>query len=435
MGRVYKWTFFFYIAFISVVAPQSSSFVVGIIHVPLNYLMMLGLVLFAVPMMLHKAKRKQALKLWNCLALFFFITIVTVPFTNYSFDKQYIFYPLFMTFLSIAFAYAYSKISVDEHVDWKHMVTQFSIMLTGIYVLYASWFFLNLTGTGIIDRLKGPIGGAATIHFIMIPTLAVHLGNVMRRYKLSISVSCAILTGASLLMTGSRGAVLCAALFMTLFVLRKASMAKTFLAVVLVFITVSLGSQYIKMDRLKSFEDSARSQTMDITFSFLKESTPTVLLGKGYGGLFPWYIYDSVDSPFDRDSYENLVPTKYGYMLYHPHSLFLQAVGEFGIMGGLLFAAFLFMIVREYLWSRKDDDPLRPYLLMGIVASLPSVFFDLYIFKNWEVSTIWLFFLFVAFSRRQLSFSLNENPLPKYQKHKLPMGRVRRNEEKMVAEL
>lgn len=402
IGSLYRSIFLGFLFFISLVAPYRNPIEIGIVNTSINYIVLLIVLTLAVPLLFYKGSR-SASSVYKAFFILIIWALVTTLNKQFLFDDQFILFPLIMTFLILTVAYLFSRLTLFKTVDWVNMVTILSCFLTLVFVLYAYWFaFEFYTTYGVIERLKGPLGGAAVIHLIMFPVLAVHVSNLLRKKNRKISLVFATLTLICIYLTGSRAAIVCLGAFIFLFVVKRASAKKILITLCLTILFVGIAFATMPSEsRYEGFlEDSARSSTIEVGIDFWMQNPMTFMFGNGYGTVWPWFIYDTVDSPFPDFGYYNTVYTEFGSMLYHPHSLLLAVGVELGVVGLLIILYIAKIIVKEFRMSLKETDEFRSHLFIGVVSAIPSFLFDLFIFKNWEVSLIWVFFLFVALSSR-----------------------------------
>ena len=114
------------------------------------------------------------------------------------------------------------------------------------------------------------------------------------------------------------------------------------------------------------------------------------VVGLGYGSIWPWYSLEWLpQGPEDSPMYFREM--EYGFTLYHPHSTLILFACEGGAIGCVLFLLLVPLALRRWLWARKASRGF--YLWSGIMASLTSLLFDLFIVKNFKVTMIWWIFV------------------------------------------
>jgi hypothetical protein len=123
-----------------------------------------------------------------------------------------------------------------------------------------------------------------------------------------------------------------------------------------------------------------------------------LLAGQGYASIWPWYRRDALRTESIALG-DNLVLTGFGPSLYHPHSTLLELLVEFGLAG---LAWLVFLIVRICRLPFIADASSGWHVFsLALVVSLLSFGFDLFIFKEVRVNSIWWLFLCAAFQLRR----------------------------------
>lgn len=344
------------------------------------------------PVLLTKRENnKSAFFVFVC---FLFIAMWALFSMTWSdvFLKEDQYFVLLMTISTIFLAYIASNMTFRVNIKWENVVTRLALFLTFIFFVYG---VNNLLGTDTtntlgINRLKGYLGGAAVIHIIMLPVIAVHLANIRnKRNPHGISTIALILTVFSVFLTGSRAGVATMILMFLIIALRKLSLKKIIILISSSAIGYLILNSFMDLSRFTNFSDPARSATNENGMSIVFQDLQSFLFGQGFGDVWSWYRAEMLGYIHFGNNFD-------GYTLFHPHSLFLQIFVELGFVSLIPFLFILGVIIRKFFSLSKMSSTLQIYLLIAIVCTLPSTFTDLYIFRNWESSFIWLTFLFIA---------------------------------------
>ena len=291
--------------------------------------------------------------------------------------------------------------------DVESFLTRLTVCLSAVCLLYflESYFELGLRspeGRDVFDfgivRLRGPLFGSSVGHILIIPCLAVSLDRFTaresRRARLFWLVSLMVLL-MSCLCLGSRAAIICLCCFALSLILTAKG-----LAIKLLYGSVlsALGAMSLIMvfsrasiDRLGSFEDSARSNTYEAAFRIFSSSWQNCLVGSGYGSIWPWYLTDMLDG--GPEAYSGYISsTPFGEMLYHPHSTLALVGAELGLPG-ILCALYCSLCIGVVLVKARH---VRSNLILalGIASSGLALLWDFFFFKNWALSSLWLMYVF-----------------------------------------
>lgn len=247
-----------------------------------------------------------------------------------------------------------------------------------------------------IPRVAGPLFASSTGYFILVPALAFAIQEFIhsatgRLFKFAVIFSLA-LTNIGL---GSRGGLVIIGTFLLLLVFFINNKKQVIVTVLLMIfaITAAAGLFFskVKIERFQSFEDASRSDTYLTSFQIIgNRSFEYNIPGSGYGSYWSWYIPDVEEvGAFNINGAS--ITTRFGTILYQPHSTFLLLIVELGTVG-LLFFLFLWNLLTRLLLKST----LYPIFACGVFASGLSMFFDCFIFKNAQVNIIWWIFLFGA---------------------------------------
>lgn len=318
-------------------------------------------------------------------------------------DTTAMLYTLILTFSG--FLLAYNLIAKRSDKSVRPFLWRLTVYLAVLGLIYSAESFFSLglrneisndaTDFGI-QRVRGPLFGSSTGYFILIPALAFSIqeiiqNRVQRLFKLSIVISLMI----TIISLGSRAGLLILCIFFVLLLFFTKDRKQRFFAVALMIIIATIAIILVfsqaNTDRITSLEDTARSSTYLTALEILKDRSVSLnIFGSGYGSYWHWYIPDIEDEKAVFD----FVKTRFGFMLYHPHSTLLLLVVELGVPG-LLYVFILFKILFQTLIRNLKGGP-EPIFTCGVAASGFSMFFDFFIFKSTQVNVLWWIFLFGA---------------------------------------
>lgn len=382
--------FFAFILLISLLPFERYYFSLLGIKVAYGYPLMLMLYAILIPM--HFKKLPSTLSADRSIKLLYFILLfafISTYWANHIVEYGYIFYQIILTFLTISIPYLLSKITNDKHIDYHKLISNFATLLTLISLIY----LVQSIGDGDASRMKGPLAGAALISVILIPTLAVHLHNVLHRKRMLISTLCVLLTTAAVFFTQSRAGLIMLILFIAVTILRKPTILRVLVIATLVAIFLISFSDDVSTERYESFEDESRSTMLETSLNWWKDSPTSIFFGNGYGSIWQWSAYQVGEVGGWIGPWKF---TEHGRIMYHAHSVFNQLVAELGLFGLIPFLILLLILFKEAWksWRRKEE--LRTNILIALICTLPTFHTDLMIFRNWGVSIVWLFFFFAA---------------------------------------
>jgi O-antigen ligase len=251
-----------------------------------------------------------------------------------------------------------------------------------------------------IVRVQGPLFGSSTGYFILVPALAFAIQESMqshtrRLFKLTVVMALTL----TIIGLGSRAALLIMGLFFLCLIFFMKNKKQAIIAAIMMIILISTATIIIysraSSDRIKSFEDTTRSDTYLTSFQIISHrNTELNITGSGYGSYWSWYLTDMDDMRVGAGNGAPVILVyPFGYLLYHPHSTFLLCVVELGIPG-LIYFSILWIVLVRLLRNRQGIE--SAIFNSGIFASGFSMFFDFFIFKGGQLSLIWWVYLFGA---------------------------------------
>jgi O-antigen ligase len=325
--------------------------------------------------------------------------LASLAWSSLKFDLSAIVYPLYMAWLSMSVAFIFTYAATFRGSDWEQTASRLAWVLTAIFLYYLYKYSLapgGIAGLGE-HRLRGRLGGAAVLHFIMLPVLAVHFANAIRKSgKMTALFSWAgvIVMVLLILLTGSRAGLLSMLILIaSLFFSARRSFLSYITVTALGFGTYMLVNSLFSLERLGSLEDTSRQLTYMTGWKYATSSWTALWFGNGYGSIWPWYAIETEKMLGIRSVMQN---TEWGSTLYHPHSLLLGLLSELGLVSVVAFAGMVIVLIRVHAKAKKQGERMRAYLSLGMLCTLPATFMDYYLFKSWDLAFIWWTFLFLA---------------------------------------
>ncbi|MDO4784056.1 MAG: O-antigen ligase family protein [Propionibacteriaceae bacterium] len=269
------------------------------------------------------------------------------------------------------------------------------------------------------NRLYSGLGGAAVMSVPLLIATAILLAGLRtterRRWLWGTGVAVGVVM---IVQTGSRAGLVTLAAYAALVVFDLLRSGRNRRRTVLVAVGVAAVTAVTlvsrpELHRLLLFSDPWRERNFFSAMSALTSSWWAPLIGQGHGSLWPWFFTESGQVPV---SYDDMAVSPWGPLLPAPHSVYLWALVELGIVG----LGLLLLVVGALLWSwwKAAPDSPRRILLAALVASLFSFATDTFLVSNFPASMLWWYLLFVGTSsvsgtaHRPPSPALPEAPAP-----------------------
>jgi O-Antigen ligase len=289
--------------------------------------------------------------------------------------------------------------------DVRSFLWRLVVALACVCCLYTAQSFFGLglrdasavaTADFGIDRVRGPLFESSTGYFLLIPAMAFALQeSLARRVKPLYGFACVFCLALATIGLGSRAGLMLFGVFIVSCIWAAKGVTKiTALAVVLVIGAVggALIFTRAKTDRLQSQQTDARTQMHEAVAGIMLDRSPSELLaGSGLGSLWPWYLTETEGGDLYSDG-RYVRHTRYGILLYHPHSTILDLVVEMGLPG-LLFLLFLLAALSTALRRAFRTGESRIFAA-GVVVSLASIAFDLFLVRRPTRDAVWWLFVF-----------------------------------------
>ena len=226
---------------------------------------------------------------------------------------------------------------------------------------------------------------------------------VHRKYII-INIAVTLVLLVTILGLGSRsGVFFIAVFFIAIMILPKGAqgfqLSSLMMSLALIIMLASAATfvySRANADRLTSLEDESREITHQVSWQIISNRRlEDNLFGTGYGSTWRWYLQESDYRDVPRDeqasNVDRSVWTRFGRLLYHPHSVLLLAAVEMGF-GGLI--SFTVLMLGVFIMAIQGIR-LRTLSVLGcgIFMSSTLMFFDLFLFKTPEMNAFWWIFL------------------------------------------
>lgn len=254
-----------------------------------------------------------------------------------------------------------------------------------------------------MQRVRGPLYGPSTGYLLLLPAIGWALQSF---FNAGTNRAYAVFTTVCLLSAflglGSRAGLIVLVLYLiSLSTLARQMKRRELTALLLAAFSVGVGFLiYSQADtqRLTKFEDTHRQLTHETAWNILRsEESVSLIAGQGYGSIWPWYRRDTLRAEWVALG-DNTVTTGYGASLYHSHSTLLELAVEFGLIG-LAWLAYLSARIAKLAFLPQCGTAWKVFTL-SLVISLFSLGFDLFLFKEVRVNSVWWLFVFAAFQMR-----------------------------------
>jgi O-antigen ligase len=348
---------------------------------------------------------------WTYLLLFSYAALSMTWSSVASPDTEAMAWTLIMAASALCVAYAIVSHQRDGPDALLARVTGLLGVIAAIYAAQ-SFFDLGLRSGSNgeadpvfgIDRVRGPLFGAAIGGTILIPALSYAVQDILlgKHRKRNAFAAIALLIAA--LGTGSRATLLGLVVFVSVagFGVRSLRQRLALLVVVLAIGGAGVGFVFSRAssERLTSLEDDTRAMTWASGIGGLaRAGTLKKVLGLGYGSYWPWYLVD-VRGEGNAQFADFIQHRPAGETLYHPHSTPLLLVVELGVPGlvaGVVLIAYLVRKRRALLRERR-----HVLLFAGLAGSAVTFATDLLVFKTPYVNLIWWTYVFGALSTGEL---------------------------------
>ena len=251
----------------------------------------------------------------------------------------------------------------------------------------------NAIHEDLFGRLETRLGGAAVIHTVFLLGISVCLGAVLQGHRRILSSLAALAHLLWFIASGARAGLVSLGVFLLLMALpplissvrRHPARLPFIAATTLVALTAFLfAAKHVLGNRGVDVTGGGRVETWSYGLHQVFSSLPTLVFGTGYGVLWPWFAFETQALPQPGAHGTKQMP--FGLTLSHAHNLYVAVFAELGLIGlGLLLVT---LGTTCWAWWRARGVVERT-MAAGLVATLPSFFFDTYLIKNFPVSFVW----------------------------------------------
>lgn len=266
----------------------------------------------------------------------------------------------------------------------------------------AAWMHRIVPGLGFI-RVFGPLGASTTLNFILFPALGFTIGMLfVPGHSKGFWGLITFVIFATIVGTGSRGAVLCMAAFgiLILVTLRVFKALKVVIPVAIILSGVifftGIPQRYFEMI------DPPRTETYKTAFRVFSSRPRNVIVGVGNGGMYSMLHDDTLRRIHGRLRwYLHSEETEFGYTLRSAHSTFTHVLVETGLLGFMLLMTALLWAMRRFLGQRyrwcRDPLTIQARLtLAGCIASMVLMIPNTFFFNLPWLVFIWSIFVITA---------------------------------------
>ena len=248
-------------------------------------------------------------------------------------------------------------------------------------------------------RLYSGLGGAAVMSVPLLIATAILLAGLRTAERLRWLWGTGVAVGVVMIVqTGSRAGLVTLVAYAALVVFDLLRSGRNRRGTLLLVAGVAAAAAVTLMlrpelHRLLLFSDPWRERNLFSAMSALTSSWWAPLIGQGHGSLWPWFFTESGQVPV---SYGDMAVSPWGALLPAPHSVYLWALVELGIVGLVPVLAIVGAVLWAW-WKAAPDSPRR-MLLAALVASLLAFASDTFLVSNFPASMLWWYLLFVGTS-------------------------------------
>lgn len=237
-------------------------------------------------------------------------------------------------------------------------------------------------------RLATRFGGAAIYHTALILGIGIAADGIRRGFHKVLSwlivASCVV----ALVVSGSRAGfidigLLCVALLIWGRPARIETRFRHLLKGVIGFLVAAVAVVWMGQLRGVGLVDHGRTQTWQVAWQSITDSPASILFGKGYGVMWPWFATESGQVPGASHA---LRVTGYGVSLPHAHNTVVQIGAELGLVGTVLALASLVAVV---VYCLHGIGGVHGAMSLAVLVTFPGLVLDTYLVKNFPTSLMW----------------------------------------------
>lgn len=241
------------------------------------------------------------------------------------------------------------------------------------------------------ERLASPLGPASAVHLPLTLCLAVLLAAALGSHSWHRGAwgTLAALAGLLTLWADSRAGT--AALVVIAWVLVVKLARGTRAALIgcgAALATSALLVAYLRWERPgASLTDGARWHNHVQGLQAWVDGGWPILLGRGSGSVWPWLATELGAAPSSRGGF--VIPSRWGELLYHPHSTLLGVLVELGPAALALTVLTLATILLSAARLVRDPDPSRWLPAAALLATAPGLLLETYLFRGFPAAVVW----------------------------------------------
>lgn len=266
--------------------------------------------------------------------------------------------------------------------------------IVGAFTLAVSTPFaaVRTTSATQTSRLATGLGGAATVHVALLCGVGVLVGGAIAAHRAVTRWACvagAGLCAVAIFLTGSRAGWACLVLFVVVAGMLATKESRRWMVwIVAALVLAGIVALLVLPEarRLLRLRDTVRAINLRGGMNALGEHWWHWIVGAGQGRVWPWYAFDA-GLAARPDS--NLMVTSFGTVATNPHSLFFGVLVELGLIGLALLVVIAGMLIFRLVVTLWTGTPTTLVPRVAVVCTLPAMFVDTYLMKNFGVSFVW----------------------------------------------
>jgi len=299
----------------------------------------------------------------------------------------------------------YAYLIISSVPDIRAFLRRLVVALSAVSLLYTAQSFLGLglrDAAAVtlndfgIERVRGPLFEASTGYFLLIPAMAFALEETLkRRLKPFLGAACVFCLAVTLLGLGARaGYVLLALFVLVCAIFAKGSQRYAAIAILVAISALSATVIFsrAKTNRLEMKGADGRTLMHQAVAGMVSgRSFAQLLTGSGLGSLWPWYLTE-VEGGDLYTAGLYVRHTRYGILLYHPHSTVLNLCVELGLPGVVFVVALGAVLAGSLRRARALGE--ETIFAAGVVISALSIGFDLFLVRRPTRDCVWWIFVF-----------------------------------------
>lgn len=334
-----------------------------------------------------------------------FLEIISLAWSNSEYKRQMFMYAVYMLCALLASVLLVSGLCGSYRRRFMNNLTGFLVFILFIYI-GLSFFFPGLRVSGQFYgtateglnwvRVYGPLVGASTMGFLVIPVAAYCIGAVVGAGKMKpLWLFLSLYFLLVVVLSGSRGGML-GILFLV--ILLAVTGRKKILWVLIPIISIAVVAIIIWgiPERFKNLQDTDRVESYKTGLRAFSSNPSAFLLGQGHGDFYR--LSGDIERAGiskvarERGAYSRI--SEYGFTLERSHSTYIKTLVETGIVGFLLVVTPLIWIfwrcyAGKYRKIKTPEMTRARITLVGVIATFPLMAMDHYIIQNFWIFFVW----------------------------------------------